>query len=151
MTGRITYDEASGIPFPDVLNRYQALNDRDTMARAIATLHARGEWNDDRSLNLGDYPPLTLAEHLEMLALGEVLARHFAHPAHVHHAVMAEATWEQIAAAAGGDPRRARERYHQWAIGQRELREQYPDGLIGLSEDEYRAAVKAASTGGGRL
>ena len=91
------------MPWADVLNRYQALNDRDAMARAIATLQARGEWNDDRSLNPEDYPPLTAAEHLEMLALGEVMARHYRHPAQVHHAVMAGATWEQIAAATGGD------------------------------------------------
>jgi hypothetical protein len=40
------YDEAAERPFADVLNRYQALNDRDSMAHAIATLQARGEWND---------------------------------------------------------------------------------------------------------
>jgi hypothetical protein len=52
----ITYDEASGRPFTDVLNRYEQLNDRDAMARAIAILRARGEWNDDRSLDPDDYP-----------------------------------------------------------------------------------------------
>jgi hypothetical protein len=101
MTGPTTYDEASSMPWADVLNRYQALNDRDAMARAIATLQARGEWNEDRSLRPEDYPPLIAAEHLELLALGEVMARHYRHPALVHHAVMAGATWEEIAAAAG--------------------------------------------------
>ncbi len=33
MTGPVTFDEASGMPWPDVLNRYQALSDRDAMAR----------------------------------------------------------------------------------------------------------------------
>jgi hypothetical protein len=140
----VTYDEASEMPFPDVLARYQALNDRDSMARAIATLQARGAWKADRSIRPEDYPPLTADEHLELLVLGESLARYYRHPAQVHHAVIAGATWGQIAAATGRDAEQVRERYHQWAVGQRELREQFPDGTIGFSEDEYRAAVKAA-------
>ena len=59
MTGQTTYNEASEVPFPDVVNRYQALDNRDAIARAIATLQARGEWNEDRSLNPEDYPALT--------------------------------------------------------------------------------------------
>ena len=91
------------MPLPDVLNRYQALTDRDSMARAIATLQARGEWNEDRSLKPEDYPPLTADEHLELIALGEVMARHYRHPALVHHAVVAGATWD-------ADRRRGRRR-----------------------------------------
>jgi hypothetical protein len=97
-----TDDEASGMPFTDVLTRYQVLANRGTMSGAIGTLRVRGQWNDDRSLDPDDYPPLTAAEHLEMLVLGEVIARHYRHPSQVHHTVMAGATWEQIAAAAGG-------------------------------------------------
>jgi hypothetical protein len=41
-----------------------------------------------------------------MLAVGEVIARHYRHPPQVHHTVTAGATWEQTAAATGGDPRR---------------------------------------------
>lgn len=144
MTGPTTYDEASGMPWPDVLNRYQVLNDREFMARAIAALQARGEWNDDRSLDPEDYPPLTAAEHLELIALGEVMARHYRHPALVHYAVMAGATWEQIAAAIGGDPDRARQAYREWAEGQHRLRSDFPGGTIGLGDDEYAAAIKAA-------
>jgi hypothetical protein len=77
MTGPATFSEAWDMPFTHVLNRYQVLENRDTMCRAIATLRMRGEWNDDRSLDPDDYPPLTTAEHLEMLALGEVIARHY--------------------------------------------------------------------------
>ena len=51
MTGPMTYDEASEMPLPDVLNRYQALNDRDSIARAIATLKARGVKPADPALN----------------------------------------------------------------------------------------------------
>ena len=122
MTSPMTFDEASEMPFPDVLNRYQALNDRDAMARAIATLQGRGQWNEDRSIKPEDYPPLTAGEHLELLALGEVIARHYRHPALVHHAVLGGATWAQIAAAAGGDPDQARQAYREWAEGQHRLR-----------------------------
>ena len=45
-SGNTTFSEASGMSLPDALNRYQALADRDSMARAIATLQARGEWNE---------------------------------------------------------------------------------------------------------
>ena len=62
MTGATSYVRAAAMSFADVLNRYQALNDRDSMARAIATLQARGEWNAGCTLNPQDYPPLTAAE-----------------------------------------------------------------------------------------
>ena len=150
MTGPATYHEASDMPFPDVLNRYQQLNDRDTMSRAIAKLQARGEWNDDRSIRPEDYPPLTAAGHLELLALGEVIARHYRQPALVHHAVVAGATWEEIAAATGGDPDQARQGYRQWAEGQHRLRQDFPGGTIGLGDEEYAAAVKVAGNAGPR-
>ena len=148
MTGPTTYDEASAMPWPDVLNRYQALTDRDAMARAIATLQARGTWTDDRGLKPADFPPLTAEEHLELLALGEVMARHYRHPARVHDAVVAGATWEQIAAATGGDADQARQAYRQWAEGQHRLRDGFPGGTIGLGDEEYDAAVKAAAAAG---
>jgi len=94
-----TYDEAAIMPLADVIARYQALDHRDAMARAIAAQQARGRQFADGSLNPADYPPLTLAEHLEMLALGEAVAFYYRHPAVVDHAVRAGATWEQIAAA----------------------------------------------------
>ncbi len=147
MTPPATYGEAVGLPYPDVLTRYQALNDRDGMAWAIATLQARGEWNDDRSIKPEDYPPLTATEHLELLALGEVMARHYRHPAQVHHAVIAGATWDQIAAATGGDADQARQAYGAWAGGQHRLRSDFPGGTIGLDDDEYAAAIEAADAG----
>jgi hypothetical protein len=51
MTGPTSYDEASDMPFADIFNHYEVLNHRNVMARAIATLQARGEWDDDRTLN----------------------------------------------------------------------------------------------------
>jgi hypothetical protein len=144
VTGPVTYGDAADLPFTDVLNRWQALEQRDAMARAIATLQARGEWHDDRSLDPADYPPLTVAEHLQLIALGEVAARRFRHPAAVHQAVLAGATWEQIADAAGGDPDEARQAYRAWAEEQHDLRQQFPGGTIGLGDEEYAAAIGEA-------
>jgi hypothetical protein len=62
----------------------------------------------------------------------------------VHHAVTAGATWEQIAAAAGGSVSQARQAYLDWAAGQRRLRQDFPGGTLGLGDEEYAAAVKAA-------
>ena len=141
-----TYDEASGMPFTDVLTRYQVLENRGTMSGAIRTLRVRGEQNDDRSPGPEDHPPLTAAEHLEMLALGEVIACYYRHPSQVHHTVMAGATWEQIAAAAGGDPGQARQAYWERAEGQRQLRGRYSAGGRGgrildpRSQNSQRAA-----------
>jgi hypothetical protein len=148
MTGPQTYDEAFEMPLPDVLNRYQQLNDRDSMSRAITTLQARGEWNDDRSLNPADYPALTVAEHVEMLALGERLARHYRHPAQVHRAVLAGATWDQIAPATGGTGDQARHAYRAWAEEQHRLRLDFPGGTLGLDDGEHAAAVTAAGEPG---
>jgi hypothetical protein len=147
MTGPETFGQAREMPFADVLNRYQALSDRDMMARSIATLQARGQWGDDRSLNPEDYPPLTVAEHLEVIALGEVIARHYRHPSQVHHAVLAGATWAQIAAAAGTGPDEVRQAYATWAEGQHQLRQDFPGGTLGLGDEEYAAALKAADAG----
>jgi len=139
----MNYDEIDQMPLTDVLNRYQALNDRDSMARSIVTLQARGTWNADGSIRAEDYPPLTAAEHLELVALGERLARYYQHPVLVHHAVTTGATWEQIAAATGTSLDEARQAYREWAHGQHELRRQFPDGAIGLGDEEYAAALEA--------
>ena len=144
MTGTVTFDEACGMRLADVLNRYQALGDRDSMARAIATLKARGAKPADPALNPEDFPPLTTAEHLELIALGEALARHYRHPVLVHYAVVAGATWQQVAAATGCDPDQARQAYRAWAEGQHRLRQDFPGGALGLGDEEYAAAVKAA-------
>jgi hypothetical protein len=138
------YDEVAEIPLADVLNRFQALEDRNSMARSIAALRARGGWNADGSIRPEDYPPLTAAEQLELVALGERLARYYRHPVLVHHAVTAGATWAQIAAATGGNPDQVREAYAGWADQQHRLRADFPGGTIGLGDDEYAAAIEAA-------
>ena len=149
MTGPMTYDEACGMPWPDVLNRYQALNDRDAMARAIATLQARGEWNADRSLDPEDYPPLTAAEHLELLALGEVIARHYRHPALVHHAVLAGCDLGGRSRRPGAPaPDQRGQAYRGVGRGSAPAAQDFPGGTIGLGDEEYAAALKAAGESG---
>ena len=95
----LTYHEAMDLSLPDQIARYEELTDRNLMARSIATLQARGEYDQDKHPDPGKYQPLTVAEHLEMLALGEAIAFYYRHPAGVDDAVRAGATWEQIAAA----------------------------------------------------
>jgi hypothetical protein len=82
---------------------------------------------------------------MELLPLGEVIARHYRHPVQVRHAVVAGATWEQVAAAISGDPARARRAYRERAEEQNQLRQQFADGTIGMGDDEYANAVKAAA------
>src|SRR2546430_6081694 len=128
--------------WPDVVARSRARTAGPWMPRPIAPRRPGGGSPGDPALTRGDSPPLTTAEHLELLALGEALARHYRHPVQVHHAVLAGATWQQVAAATGGDRDQARRAYRAWAEGQHRLRQDFPGGTIGLGDDEYAAAVK---------
>jgi hypothetical protein len=89
-----------------------------------------------------------------MLGLGEVIARHYRHPSQVHHTVMAGATWEQIAAATGGDPGDARQANRERAEGQHQRRGRYSVGgrgeriLVPQSQGSQRGG---ASLPGGHL
>ena len=94
-------------------------------------------------VNEQKFPPLTVAEYLEMLALGERIARYYRHPSTVDRAVKAGATWDQIAAATGTTAEAARAAYREWADGQHTY--------AGMGDDEYAAALRAAGEGGGQL
>jgi hypothetical protein len=144
MTGPMTYDEATGGKIADQMDRYRELADHDIMARSIAILKGRGTFEPNEHVNDEKFPPLTAAGYLEMLALGDRIARYYRHPSQVHHAVLAGATWGQIAAAAGGDPDQARKAYREWTEGQHRLRRDFPGGTIGLGDEEYAAAIEAA-------
>jgi hypothetical protein len=75
----ITCDQASQRYGPGLLaarERYDVLSGRYHLARAYATLRARGEY-DPTKHGTGDTEPLTAEEHLELLALGEYLARSY--------------------------------------------------------------------------
>jgi hypothetical protein len=149
MSGPITYDEASGGNIVDQMARYRLLAERDALAGAIAIGKARGTYVPSEHVNEAKFPPLTVAEHLEMLALGERIARYYRHPSQVDRAVKAGTTWDQIAAATGNVARSA---YRQWAEGQHQL---YADtGRFGLDDAEYAEAIRKATadvteTGGG--
>jgi hypothetical protein len=139
MTGPLTYHEAMELGLRDQVDRYEELTDRDLMTRSIAILQARGEYDVEKAriLPIGKYQPLTVAEHLEMLALGEAVAFYYQHPAGVDHAVRAGATWEQIAAARNTTAEAARAAYREWAEGQHQY--------AGMSDGEYAAAIRRAA------
>jgi hypothetical protein len=139
MTGPQTYNEASGGSIVDQTDRHRELADRDLMARSIATLKARGTYKPNKHVNEAKFPPLTVAEHLEMLALGERIARYYRHPSQVDKALKAGATWQQVADATGTTPEAARAAYREWAEGQHTY--------AGMGDAEYAAAIEAADTG----
>lgn len=122
--------------------RYDELTGRDLCAQAAARLRARGEFDAD---NLGhrtvaEAEPLTTEDRLELMAVGEVLARYYRHPAMLDHAARDGATWEQIGAARGTSADQARQDYRDWAKGQHDLLA-YEDGRFGMSDGEYAAAL----------
>jgi hypothetical protein len=135
-TRPVTYREASEGSIVDQIGRYRQLADRDVMARAIATLRSRGTYRPSEHVNEVEFPPLTLPELLEMLALGEVIARYYRHPCHVDHAVRAGATWEEIAAATDTTPGAAQAAYRMWVEGQHKY--------AGMSDAEYATALELA-------
>jgi hypothetical protein len=137
MTRPVTYDQASEGSIVDQIARYHELTERDLLAGSIATLKAQGTYEPNEHVNEEGFPPLTVAEHLEMLALGECIARYYRHPSQVDKAVRAGATWEQIAAAAGTTDEVARAAYREWAEGQHKY--------AGMDDAEYAAALRAAS------
>ena len=134
----------NGRTWLDARDRYDELTQRDLHARSIATLKARGEY-DPAQHGTGDPEPLTLREHLEVLANGEAVARVYRHPYQVHHALEAGATWEQIAEATGTDEAKARQAYREFAAGQNRLWHHYGDGKFGMDDAEYAAALARAA------
>jgi hypothetical protein len=132
----LTYHQAMDLSLPDRRARYEELTDRELMVRSIATLQARGEYDQDKHPDPGKYQPLTVGEHLEILALGEAIAFYYRHPAGVDHAVRAGATWEQIGAARNTTAEAARVAYREWAEGQHTYAR--------MSDAAYREALEAA-------
>lgn len=124
----------------DARERFDELTNQHLMARSEAVLKARGEYDPQKYGPEGEYAPLTTAEHLELLAAGEVLARYYRHPARVHDAADAGATWQQIADATGVSERQARDCYREWADGQHSLWQHY-EGKFGMSEAEHAEAM----------
>jgi hypothetical protein len=136
MNHPVTYHEAMELSRRDQIARYEELTDRNLMARSIAALQARGKYDKDKHPAPADYQPLTVAEHLEMLALGEAIAFYYRHPSGVDHAVRAGATWEQIASARNTTAEAARAAYQDWAEGQHKY--------AGMSNATYAEALYLA-------
>jgi hypothetical protein len=125
------------------LARWEELSERDLTTRSIATLKARGDYDPERHPDATSYPPLTLEERLELQAISEAIARYVRHPAEVHRAAMAGATWVQMGQAVGQEPERVLQDYQAWANGQRHLR-QIAGGELGLTEEEFAEAIAKA-------
>ena len=112
----------------DARERFEELLVREVSARAF-----------------GNSEPLTVTEHLELLAAGEMLARYYRHPAHAHRALQAGATWAQVAAATGRDEPQARQDYREWAEDEHRLWTDF-NGEFGIDDAEYGAAIARADT-----
>ncbi len=145
-----TYQETSGRyrATSDARERFEELVTRDVSARAFTVQVARGDYDPHTRRDVGRSEPLTVTEHLELLAAGELLARYYRHPAHAHRALQAGATWEQVAAATGRDEAQARRDYREWAEDEHRLWEDY-DGKYGINAAEYAAAIARADSSGG--
>ena len=139
---QLTYHEAAVGNIVDQEKRYHELAEHDALAGAIAIGKARGTFVPNEHVNEATFPPLTVAGHLELLSLGENLARYYRHPSQVDKAVRAGATWQQIADATGTTEAGARAAYREWADGQHQL---YADtGQFGLDDGQHAAAIAAA-------
>lgn len=125
----------------DLVTRVDTLSLRDAAGRGIAQLIEAGTYDPALHADPAENPLLTVPEHLKLIAIAEAIARKIRHPTHVHHAVMAGATWEQIAMARGIESAEARAEYRTWADHQHRL---YADYRIGLDDSAYAAACEAA-------
>jgi hypothetical protein len=142
----ITYSQAQDA-YPSTIQareRFDELTNRGLSVRAYATLKARGTYDPAKHGDADRHQPLTAAEHLELLAVGEILARHYRHPALVHQAVQAGVTWPQIAEAVGSDEMEARNKYREWAECQHHLHTWY-EGKFGLNDADYATAIRRAA------
>ncbi len=127
----------------DARERFEELAVRDLTARAFMSVVARGDYDPRIHGEVGGSEPLTVTEHLELLAAGELLARYYRHPAHTHRALQAGATWEQVAAATGRDEGQARRDYREWAADEHRLWADF-NGEFGIDAAEYAAAIARA-------
>jgi hypothetical protein len=142
--GPVTFDAAFSY-YPSLTHagdRWDDLTGRDLNARARAVLVARGEY-DPAVHGTGKPEPLTVPEHLQVLAIGEMLARHYRHPVYVDRAVKAGATWDQVARATGQTEAEARAAYRTWADGQHRLWHMYA-ASFGMDDAEHAATMKLA-------
>jgi hypothetical protein len=142
---RMTWlDARYDVPVSRQLERYNELAAKNASARARVELVDRGIYDPARH-GADERPPLTVAEHLELLALAESIARTVRHPANIHHALLAGVSWADIAAAVDSDELTVRRNYQQWADDQYDLNQRYPDR--GMPAAEHTAATSRAKDG----
>jgi hypothetical protein len=146
-----TYQETSGryASTGDARERFEELVVRDVRARAFMAVVARGDYDPRIHGDVGGSEPLSVTEHLELLAAGELLARYYRHPAHAHRALQAGATWAQVAAATGRDEGQARRHYREWAEDEHRLWAEC-NGEFGIDAAEYAAAIARADVAAGQ-
>jgi len=146
--GPVSYDDAARRYGPgtiDARERYDELSMRDHLVRAYARLRASGEYDAARH-GTGDTEPLTAAEHLELLATAEYLARAYKPSFETDNALRAGASWAQVADALGTDEAAARVAYRAWADGQHDMLT-WTDGRLGMSHAEYAEAMQRVADG----
>src|SRR5215469_6177758 len=141
----VTYNQASQRYGPGThaaRERYDELSMREHLSRAYAKLKASGQY-DPAKHGTGHTEPLTAAEHLELLATAEYLARAYKPHGEVDHALRAGASWRQVAEALDTDEAMARVEYRAWADGQHDLL-RWTEGRLGMSDAEYADAIERA-------
>ena len=141
----VTYNQAShryGPRTHAARERYDELSTREHLSRAYARLKASGQYDPAKHGTRGT-EPLTAAEHLELLATAEYLARAYKPHGEVDHALRAGATWRQVAEALGTDEAMARVEYRAWADGQHDML-RWTDGRLGMSDAEYAEVLARA-------
>ncbi|MEV6868453.1 hypothetical protein AB0M44_46680 [Streptosporangium subroseum] len=140
------HDARYDMPVSQQLERYNELAAKNASARARIELLARGIYDSARH-GADDRPPLTAAEHIELLALAECIARTVRHPSNVHHALLAGVTWADIARVVDSDELTVRRDYQLWADGRHDLNQHYPDR--GMTADEHASATARVAEGAG--
>jgi hypothetical protein len=116
--------------------RYDELRTRDALAPPI----------DQHPDDTPQATPLSKEEALELLALGEIIARKagYGRQLTVRSARAAGASWSQIGAALGTSKQSAWEAHGRWIDGQAEQREH--NQYEGLDDDDVAAARALAGT-----
>jgi hypothetical protein len=135
----------------EAIDRRNELDQRYHLGRARAGLMARGEY-DPAKHGTGNDEPLTVAEHLERIALDEYISRFYQPHYELDEALKAGATLAQVAAALGCHEDEARDRIRSWAEGQHHLWtgagfSASAPHLIGLSDDDYAALLARIDAG----
>jgi hypothetical protein len=150
----LTYDRAwAEYTIVTALARHDELVSRSVNARAVTRLRERGQFDPNNAGHqlLAASGPLTGAERLELIATGEVIARHYRHPSDLDHAVRSGATWEQIGAARGESTEQVRREYREWADAQHDMWagtgvwKGEPGHRFGMNDADYADAMRYAS------